>query len=74
VESLVWNPVVVVPGVTSAIAVPGKSGYTGNATRNTAVSFWVMTATKRDGFHFPEDLELCRQVTSAYHDHTNGNT
>ncbi|SHJ00381.1 uroporphyrinogen-III C-methyltransferase [Pseudozobellia thermophila] len=47
-------PVTVVPGVTSAISVPASQGIPVTA-RGVSSSFWVMTATKRDGT-FSEDL------------------
>ncbi|NAS10561.1 uroporphyrinogen-III C-methyltransferase [Poritiphilus flavus] len=49
-------PVKVIPGVSSAIAVPSGQGIP-MTKRGVASSFWVMTATKRDG-SFSEDLEL----------------
>tara|TARA_R110000868_G_scaffold29420_2_gene109323 strand:- start:9653 stop:10420 length:768 start_codon:yes stop_codon:yes gene_type:complete len=48
-------PVMVVPGVSSAIAVPSSQGIP-LTRRGISSSFWVMTATKRDG-SFSEDLE-----------------
>ncbi|MEL6303214.1 MAG: uroporphyrinogen-III C-methyltransferase [Bacteroidota bacterium] len=48
-------PVEVVPGVSSAIAVPSSQGIP-LTKRGVASSFWVMTATKRDG-SFSEDLK-----------------
>ena len=48
-------PVMVVPGVSSAIAVPSSQGIPVTR-RGISSSFWVMTATKRDG-SFSEDLE-----------------
>lgn len=47
-------PVTVVPGVTSVISVPANQGIPLTA-RGVSSSFWVMTATKRDG-SFSEDL------------------
>ena len=48
-------PVEVVPGVSSAIAVPASQGIP-LTKRGVASSFWVMTATKRNG-SFSEDLK-----------------
>ena len=48
-------PVSVVPGLSSAIAVPSSQGIP-MTLRGVSSSFWVMTATKRDG-SFSEDLE-----------------
>ena len=48
-------PVEVVPGVSSAIAVPSSQGIP-LTKRSVASSFWVMTATRRDG-SFSEDLK-----------------
>ncbi len=48
-------PVSVVPGVSSAIAVPSGQGIP-MTRRGVSSSFWVMTATKRDG-SFSEDLQ-----------------
>ncbi len=47
-------PVSVVPGVSSALAVPSSQGIP-MTSRGISSSFWVMTATKRDG-SFSEDL------------------
>ncbi|MFP2995559.1 uroporphyrinogen-III C-methyltransferase [Spongiivirga sp. MCCC 1A20706] len=47
-------PVTVVPGVTSAISVPASQGIP-LTQRDVSSSFWVMTATKKDG-SFSEDL------------------
>lgn len=48
-------PVSVVPGVSSALAVPSSQGIP-MTQRGISSSFWVMTATKRDG-SFSEDLQ-----------------
>ena len=48
-------PVSVVPGISSALAVPSSQGIP-MTRRNVSSSFWVMTATKRDG-SFSEDLK-----------------
>ncbi len=48
-------PVLVVPGVSSALAVPSNQGIP-MTSRGISSSFWVMTATKRDG-SFSEDLQ-----------------
>ena len=49
-------PVSVVPGVSSAIAVPASQGIPVTR-RGISSSFWVMTATMKDG-SFSEDLVL----------------
>ncbi|MBC8768534.1 uroporphyrinogen-III C-methyltransferase [Arenibacter sp. BSSL-BM3] len=56
-------PVTVVPGVTSAIAVPASQGIPVTR-RGISSSFWVMTATKRDG-SFSEDLELAAKSSAT---------
>lgn len=56
-------PVMVVPGVTSAIAVPASQGIPVTR-RGISSSFWVMTATKRDGT-FSEDLELAAKSSAT---------
>ncbi|WP_394748111.1 uroporphyrinogen-III C-methyltransferase [Spongiimicrobium salis] len=56
-------PVEVVPGVSSAIAVPGNQGIP-LTQRGIATSFWVMTATKSDGT-FSEDLKWAAQSSST---------
>ncbi len=56
-------PVEVVPGVSSAIAVPSSQGIP-LTRRGTASSFWVMTGTKRDG-SFSEDLKLAAQSSAT---------
>ncbi|NER16302.1 uroporphyrinogen-III C-methyltransferase [Spongiivirga citrea] len=45
----------IVPGISSALAVPSSQGIP-MTTRGVSTSFWVMTATKRDG-SFSEDLQ-----------------
>lgn len=55
--------VTVIPGVTSAIAVPGSQGIP-LTKRNVSSSFWVMTATKRDGT-FSEDLKYAAQSSTT---------
>lgn len=52
-------PVVVVPGISSAIAVPSGQGIP-MTERGISSSFWVMTATKRDG-SFSQDLKYASQ-------------
>lgn len=47
-------PVSVIPGISSALAVPSGQGIP-MTRRGVSSSFWVMTATKRDG-SFSEDL------------------
>lgn len=56
-------PVEVVPGVSSAIAVPSSQGIP-LTQRGVASSFWVMTAAKRDG-GFSEDLKLAAQSSAT---------
>lgn len=56
-------PVAVVPGVSSAIAVPSSQGIP-LTKRGTATSFWVITATQKDG-SFSKDLELAAQSTAT---------
>lgn len=56
-------PVTVIPGVSSAIAVPVNQGIP-LTQRGTASSFWVMTATKRDG-SFSEDLILASKSSAT---------
>mgnify|MGYP003671133245 CR=1 FL=1 len=56
-------PVTVVPGVSSAIAVPASQGIPVTR-RGISSSFWVMTATKRDG-SFSEDLVLAAKSSAT---------
>lgn len=56
-------PVEVVPGITSAIAVPAGQGIPVTR-RGTSSSFWVMTATKKDG-SFSEDLTLAAKSSAT---------
>ncbi|MBC6996952.1 uroporphyrinogen-III C-methyltransferase [Cytophaga sp. FL35] len=56
-------PVTVVPGVSSAIAVPSSQGIP-MTSRGLSSSFWVMTATKRDG-NFSEDLQHAARSTAT---------
>ncbi|MGX1928651.1 uroporphyrinogen-III C-methyltransferase [Flagellimonas sp. 2504JD4-2] len=56
-------PVTVIPGVSSAIAVPGNQGIP-LTQRGIASSFWVMTATKRDD-SFSEDLILAAKSSAT---------
>ncbi|CAM4145934.1 uroporphyrinogen-III C-methyltransferase [Zobellia roscoffensis] len=56
-------PVTVVPGVSSAIAVPSSQGIP-MTRRGVSSSFWVMTATKRDG-SFSEDLKHASQSSAT---------
>lgn len=46
-------PVSIVPGISSAIAVPSSQGIP-MTKRGVSSSFWVMTATKRDGSFSPD--------------------
>jgi uroporphyrin-III C-methyltransferase len=56
-------PVTVVPGITSAISVPASQGIPVTK-RGISSSFWVMTATKRDG-SFSEDLSLAAKSSAT---------
>lgn len=56
-------PVTVIPGVTSAIAVPASQGIPVTR-RGVSSSFWVMTATKKDG-SFSEDLTLAAKSSAT---------
>lgn len=56
-------PVTVVPGVTSAIAVPSSQGIPVTR-RGISSSFWVMTATKKDG-NFSEDLKFAAKSSAT---------
>ncbi len=56
-------PVTIVPGVTSAIAVPQSQGIP-LTKRGISSSFWVMTATKKDN-SFSEDLKLASQSSAT---------
>ncbi len=56
-------PVTVVPGVTSAISVPSSQGIPVTR-RGISSSFWVMTATKKDG-SFSDDLQLAAQSSAT---------
>ncbi|WP_209403391.1 uroporphyrinogen-III C-methyltransferase [Pseudozobellia sp. WGM2] len=56
-------PVSVIPGVTSAIAVPSSQGIP-MTSRGVSSSFWVMTATKKDG-SFSEDLKFAAKSSTT---------
>ncbi len=56
-------PVSVVPGISSAIAVPESQGIPVTK-RGVSSSFWVMTATKKDGT-FSEDLVLAAKSSAT---------
>lgn len=56
-------PVTVIPGVSSAIAVPSSQGIP-MTQRGVSSSFWVMTATKRDG-SFSEDLKFAAKSSTT---------
>jgi len=56
-------PVTVVPGISSAIAVPASQGIP-MTRRGISTSFWVMTATKRDG-SFSDDLKFAAQSSAT---------
>lgn len=52
-----------IPGISSAIAVPGSQGIP-MTQRGVSTSFWVMTATKKDG-SFSEDLKYAAQSSAT---------
>ncbi|MBA6313933.1 uroporphyrinogen-III C-methyltransferase [Cellulophaga baltica] len=56
-------PVTVIPGVSSAISVPASQGIPVTR-RGISSSFWVMTATKKDG-SFSQDLNLAAQSAAT---------
>ena len=56
-------PVSVIPGISSALAVPASQGIP-MTRRNVSSSFWVMTATKKDG-SFSEDLKYASQSSAT---------
>lgn len=56
-------PVSVIPGISSALAVPASQGIP-MTKRGLSTSFWVMTATKRDG-SFSEDLKYASQSSAT---------
>ena len=56
-------PVRVIPGISSAIAVPSSQGIP-MTRRGVSSSFWVMTATKKDG-SFSEDLKFAAQSSAT---------
>ncbi|MFX0556130.1 uroporphyrinogen-III C-methyltransferase [Maribacter sp. CXY002] len=56
-------PVTVVPGISSVIAVPESQGIP-LAKRGESSSFWVMTATKKEG-SFSEDLKYASRSSST---------
>ncbi|MBU2995839.1 uroporphyrinogen-III C-methyltransferase [Cellulophaga baltica] len=56
-------PITVIPGVTSAVAVPASQGIPVTR-RGISSSFWVMTATKKDG-SFSDDLQLAAQSSAT---------
>lgn len=56
-------PVTVVPGVSSAIAVPSGQGIP-LTKRNAASSFWVITATMKNG-EFSKDLEIAAKSSAT---------
>ena len=55
--------VTVIPGVSSVIAVPGSQGIP-MTQRGISSSFWVMTATKKDG-SFSKDLKYASQSATT---------
>ncbi|MEM7486155.1 MAG: uroporphyrinogen-III C-methyltransferase [Bacteroidota bacterium] len=56
-------PATVVPGVSSAIAVPASQGIPVTK-RGVSSSFWVVTATRKDG-GFSQDLKLAAQSSAT---------
>ncbi len=56
-------PVSVVPGISSSIAVPSSQGIP-MTKRGVSSSFWVMTATKRDG-SFSQDLKYAASSSTT---------
>lgn len=56
-------PVTVIPGISSCIAVPSSQGIP-MTQRGVSSSFWVMTATKRDG-SFSKDLKFAAQSSTT---------
>ena len=56
-------PVSVIPGISSAIAVPSSQGIP-MTKRGVSSSFWVMTATKRDGT-FSQDLKYAAKSSTT---------
>ncbi len=56
-------PVSIVPGISSALSVPASQGIP-MTRRGVSSSFWVMTATKRDG-SFSEDLKYASQSSAT---------
>ena len=56
-------PVSVIPGISSSIAVPSSQGIP-MTKRGVSSSFWVMTATKRDGTFSP-DLKYAAQSSTT---------
>lgn len=56
-------PIDVIPGVSSAISVPASQGIPVTK-RGVSSSFWVVTATKKDG-NFSEDLCLASQSSAT---------
>ena len=56
-------PVCIIPGVSSAIAVPGCQGIP-MTSRGISSSFWVMTATKKEGT-FSHDLKYAAQSSTT---------
>ncbi|MEO9894058.1 uroporphyrinogen-III C-methyltransferase [Aurantibacter sp.] len=56
-------PLSIVPGISSALSVPTSQGIP-MTQRGISSSFWVMTATKRDG-SFSEDLKFASQSATT---------
>ena len=56
-------PVSIVPGISSAIAVPSSQGIP-MTKRGVSSSFWVMTATKRDGSFSPDLIHAANSSTT----------
>jgi len=56
-------PVSIIPGISSSIAVPSSQGIP-MTKRGVSSSFWVMTATKKDGT-FSQDLQYAAKSTTT---------
>lgn len=56
-------PVSIVPGISSSIAVPSSQGIP-MTKRGVSTSFWVMTATKKDGT-FSQDLQFAAKSSTT---------
>tara|TARA_R110002051_G_scaffold115026_1_gene188026 strand:+ start:21619 stop:22398 length:780 start_codon:yes stop_codon:yes gene_type:complete len=56
-------PVSIIPGISSSIAVPSSQGIP-MTKRGVSTSFWVMTATKKDGT-FSQDLQFAAKSSTT---------